>query len=170
MATLIERATAADAAAIAAVRTAAARDLTARFGPGTWSFAVDSEDSVKAELLSATILIAREEGSVLGTLKLATKSPYLVSIAGFTTVARPIWLTAMNVLPRAQRQGFGRALVAAAAATARELKGEAIRLDSYDAVAGAGGFWAKCGFREVSRQDYNGTPLIFFEQLMVAGR
>jgi GNAT superfamily N-acetyltransferase len=165
----IEDATEADALAVAAVRLEAARDLTARFGPGTWSFVLASGDSVRAELRSARVLIARDEGCVLGTVKLATKMPYLFEIPGFTPVGRPIWLTAMNVLPRAQRQGAGRALVAAARAAAREMQGQAIRLDSYEGPAGAAGFWVKCGFRETVRMNYNGTPLIFFEDLMDGG-
>lgn len=162
----VERATAADAAGVATVRLAAARELTRRYGIGTWSFALDSEDSVRADLAAAVLLIAREEGVVFGTLKLATKNPYLVDIPGFTPVERPVYLTAMNVLPRGQRQGIGRRLLDAARTTARELRGEAIRLDSYDAPAGADGFYRRCGFRETVRFNYNGTPLIFFELLL----
>jgi GNAT superfamily N-acetyltransferase len=163
----IEKAAPDDAAAVAAVRMGAARDLTMKHGLGTWSFAMESEDSVRAELFSATVLIVRAEGSVLGTVKLALRSPYLMPISAFTAVENPIWLTAMNVLPRAQGQGIGRALANAARKSALEMGGEAIRLDSYDANAGAGGFWRRCGFREVGRMNYNGTPLIFFEDLLV---
>jgi GNAT superfamily N-acetyltransferase len=160
------QATAADAASVAAVRLAAAKELTRRYGIGNWSFALESEDSVRAELASATVLIARDEAAILGTLKLATKNPYLSEIPGFTPVDRPIYLTAMNVLPRAQGRGIGRRLLEAAREVARELRGQAIRLDSYDAPSGAGGFYRRCGFRETSRMNYNGTPLIFFETLL----
>jgi GNAT superfamily N-acetyltransferase len=163
---LIDRATEADAAGVAAVRLAAGKELTRRYGIGTWSFSLDSEDSVRADLLSATVLVARDESTVLGTLKLATKNPYLMDIPGFTPVARPVYLTAMNVLPRVQRQGVGRRLLEEAARVGREMNGEAIRLDSYNAEAGAGEFYRRCGFRETTRLNYNGTPLIFFERLL----
>ena len=47
----------------------------------------------------------------------------------------------------------------------RAWRGDAIRLDAYDAPAGAGGFSARCGFREVGRAAYRGVPLIYFEWL-----
>ena len=42
----------------------------------------------------------------------------------------------------------------------------AIRLDAYDSTAGAGGFYARCGYREVGRVTYRGTALIYFESLL----
>ena len=38
--------------------------------------------------------------------------------------------------------------------------------DVYDADAGAGSFYAKCGFREVGRAKYRNTRLIYFELLL----
>jgi GNAT superfamily N-acetyltransferase len=46
---------------------------------------------------------------------------------------------------------------------ARDRAADAIRLDAYDAPAGAGEFYRKCGFREVGRTSYRGSPLIYFE-------
>lgn len=43
---------------------------------------------------------------------------------------------------------------------------DAICLDAYDAAAGAGPFYAKCGFREVGRASYRGTPLVYYEMLL----
>jgi hypothetical protein len=43
---------------------------------------------------------------------------------------------------------------------------DAIRLDAFDAEAGAGGFYSKCGFREVGRVSYRNVPLIYFEMLV----
>jgi GNAT superfamily N-acetyltransferase len=152
-----------DAAAVAALRMAAARDLTARFGGGTWSFAAESEASVRAELLTSAVLFAREEGVLVGTLRLTTKNPWLGHTDFFTPCARPVYLTSMAVAPKWRRCGIGRKLLDEARRKALELRGEAIRLDSYNAAAGAGDFYRKCGFREVRRGDYNGTPLIWFE-------
>lgn len=43
-----------------------------------------------------------------------------------------------------------------------------MRLDVYDAVAGAGGFYAACGLHERGRVKYKGNPLVYFEQLLQA--
>jgi GNAT superfamily N-acetyltransferase len=156
-------ATNADAVAIAAVRMAAARGLTEKFGVGTWAFAAETEMGVQAEILTSTILFARDEGLVVGTLRLATRNPWLGKTDFFTPCARPIYLTSMAVAPKRQRQGVGRQLLQEARRVAVELGGEALRLDSYAGPAGAAEFYRKCGFREVHRGDYNGTALIWFE-------
>jgi GNAT superfamily N-acetyltransferase len=69
----------------------------------------------------------------------------------------------MAVAPELQREGVGRDLVRDAIAVARAWPRQAIRLDAHDAPAGAGGFYAKCGFREVRRVTYRTVPLIYFE-------
>lgn len=165
----VESATGANAAAIAAVRLAASRDMANRFGSGPWSFSLGSEGAVRAELISSTILIARDEGRLLGTLRLSTQNPWLGDTAFFTACSRPIYLTSMAVAPKHQRQGFGRRLIEAALhAVTVDLRGEAIRLDSFDARAGAGDFYRKCGFNVVWQAGYNGTPLIWFERILKA--
>jgi ribosomal protein S18 acetylase RimI-like enzyme len=45
----------------------------------------------------------------------------------------------------------------------RTAGGEAVRLDAYDADAGAGEFYEKCGFTEVGRVTYRLNPLIYYE-------
>jgi GNAT superfamily N-acetyltransferase len=65
-----------------------------------------------------------------------------------------------------QRQGIGRLLVAEAVKQARAWAANAIRLDAFDADAGAGAFYAKCGFREVGRVTYRKAPLIYFELVL----
>jgi ribosomal protein S18 acetylase RimI-like enzyme len=72
----------------------------------------------------------------------------------------------MAVAPGMQRQGVGRRLLDEACAVAAAWPSDAIRLDAYDASAGAGGFYAKCGFQEVGRITYRGVPLIYFELLI----
>ena len=162
-------ATNADAAAIAALRMATARSLTQSHGAGPWTFALESEASVQAEIRTSTVLFVRDEGQVVGTARLATRNPWLVPTDFFTPCTRPIFLTAMAVAPARQRQGIGRRLLESARRVATELHGEAIRLDSYQGPAGAGDFYMRCGFREVWRGDYNGTPLLWFEHLLVRG-
>jgi ribosomal protein S18 acetylase RimI-like enzyme len=72
----------------------------------------------------------------------------------------------MAVAPDLQRQGIGRLGVEAAAKLVKQSPGDAIRLDAYDAEAGAGEFYRKCGFREVGRVLYRNVPLIYFEMLV----
>jgi GNAT superfamily N-acetyltransferase len=70
----------------------------------------------------------------------------------------------MAVLPTKQRQGLGRKLLTEVQRIAHAWPADAIRLDAHDAEAGAGGFYARCGYTEVGRAIYRGTPLIYYEQ------
>lgn len=162
----LEKATPEDAAAIAALRLAVARDLTERCGEGTWSFASDTVAGVRLELGSAHVFIARVAGSVRATLRLAEKRPWLGPTDFFTPGGRSLYLTSLAVAPAWQGRGLGRACLREAVRIALAWPADAIRLDSYDAPAGAEGFYLRCGFQCVQRADYNGTPLLWFEQLL----
>jgi GNAT superfamily N-acetyltransferase len=72
----------------------------------------------------------------------------------------------MAVHPSRQGRGVGRLMLQEARRIAAEWPAAAIRLDAYDAVAGAGGFYARCGFREVGRVVYRRSPLIYYELLL----
>lgn len=163
---LMEIATMTDAAAIAALRLAASRGLTEQFGRGTWSYAAESELGVKADITASQVLIARDGGSLIATLRLSQRNPWIADTTFFTPTHAPWFLTSMAVSPKRQRQGVGRACIADVKEFVAGWGGDAVRLDAYDAVAGAGEFYRKCGFREVQRAPYNGTPLIFFEYLV----
>lgn len=163
---LLHDATEADAAAVAALRLAVSRELTARYGVGTWSYAAESEAGVRADIASSRVLIAREAAVVTATLRLSTRNPWLGDTSFFTPRRMPLFLTSMAVAPKVQRQGIGRICLEDVKRIAAEWGGDAIRLDAYDAPAGAGDFYRKCDFREVRRAPYNGTPLIFFEYLV----
>ena len=76
---------------------------------------------------------------------------------------KALYLLEMAVAPDLQRGGIGRLLIEAAKSVARAFPADAIRLDAYDHAAGAGGFYAKCGFQERGRVAYRGVPLIYFE-------
>lgn len=163
---LIGRATLQDAGAVAAVRLAAARDLTRRFGEGTWSYASDSEAGVRLEVESGQVFQGRTAATVVATFRLSSRNPWLGDTSFFTSSATALYLTSMAVLPKYQRSGVGRLCIEQAVRIAREWPAGAIRLDAYDAPAGAGEFYRKCGFREVHRGEYHGTPLIWFERLL----
>jgi len=161
----IATATASDAAAITALKTAVANRLTQEFGHGHWS-SCPSEKSVLRGIESSRVLIARSRNKIVGTLRLATKKPWAIDTNYFTPVKRPVYLLDMAVDPDRQRQGIGRTLLDQARIVAQSWPAQAIRLDAYDAAAGAGDFYAKCGFCEVGRVTYRGTPLIYFELLI----
>jgi len=157
-----------DAAALAALHRAVAEDLTHRFGQGRWSSA-QSERGVLANMRRPKferILMARSNRRIVGTLRLATKKPWAIDTAYFTAATRPLYLTGMAVHPDLQRGGVGRLLLKEAEAVAHAWPADAIRLDAFDAEAGAGGFYAKCGFREVGRVSYKGNPLVYFEMVL----
>ncbi len=158
-------ATEADVPALVSLRTAVAERLTADFGAGHWS-SIATPNGVLHALRTASVLVARDARELVGTLTLATKKPWAIDAAYFTPVRRPLYLTAMAVAPTLQRAGLGRRLLAAGVEQAREMHGLAIRLDAYDAPDGAGDFYAKCGFREVGRVVYRGTPLVYFELVL----
>ena len=67
---------------------------------------------------------------------------------------------------RFQGQGIGRRCLEQAKSVASAVEAEAIRLDAYEGPAGAGGFYAKCGFRERGRVSYRATRLIYYEMLL----
>lgn len=154
-----------DATDLGKLHGAAAEDLTRRFGEGHGS-AAPSERGVLSNMRMpkfSRTLIARSGNRMVGTLRLAAKKPWAIDIAYFTPVKKPLYRTGMAVHPDHQRNGFGRVLMKQAEAIARAWPADAIRLDAYDADAGAGPFYAKCGYREMGRVTYRRAPLIYFE-------
>lgn len=154
-----------DAAAIASVRTAVADRLTESYGRGHWSSCV-TEKGVLQGLRTCRVLVARHAGQVAGTVRLAAKKPWAIDTSYFSTVRKPIYLHDLAVAPEAQGQGIGRLLVEEAKALARAWPADAMRLDAYDHAAGAGQFYARCGFHQVGRITYRGVPLLYFELLL----
>ncbi len=154
-----------DAAAIAELHTTVADRLTQEFGRGHWSSHV-SEKGVLLALRTSRVFVARDGAKVVGSLRLATTKPWAIDKSYFTRCERPLYLTAMAVAPPLQRSGYGRAMLDDAKRIARAWPGDAIRLDAYDTAAGAGEFYAKCGFREVGRATYRATPLIYYELIL----
>ena len=159
---------ASDRAALAALHRDVVDELTRRFGQGRWS----GSPSEKVILLAfrkpkySKVLIARGGRRIVGTLHLHTKKSWAIDIKYFSKAERPLYLTGMAVEPSLQRQGIGRLLLQEAAKIAREWPADTIRLDAFDAEAGAGDFYAKSGFREVARVSYKGNPLIYFELML----
>lgn len=153
-------ATPADAPAIAGLRTTVAEHLTREHGRGHWSSMV-SERGVLQAMRTSRVLVLHRRAKLVATMSLATRNPWAIDAAYFTTVATPIYLTDMAVDPSMQRRGIGRRCMLEASKIARAWPGDAIRLDAYDADAGAGEFYVKCGFREVGRVTNRRTPLVY---------
>ena len=161
----LKQATESDVLAIAKLRAAVAQDLTEKFGSGHWS-SPGSENGVRLDLRKPGLFIARRGRRVIATLRLSTKKPWAIDPTYFTDIRVPLYLTNMAVQPDLQRCGIGRCCLEEAVRIAGAWPAGAIRLDAYDADAGAGGFYARCGFREVGRVVYRSVPLIYYERLV----
>jgi GNAT superfamily N-acetyltransferase len=158
---------AAEAAApeLAALHTAVAADLSLRYGHGFWASAA-TEKGVLFSMRHSRVLVAKKGPKIVGTLRLATKKPWAIDVSYFTPVKKALYLTSMAVTPKMQRHGIGRVLLDEGVRQARAWPADAIRLDAFDANAGAGEFYAKCGFREVGRVIYRKNPLIYYELIL----
>ena len=151
-----------DAPRIADLRRAVADDLTERYGKGHWSFA-GTEKGVLHDIKTSRIVVAENTTRMIATLRLATRKPWAIDTKYFRDCGTPLYLTTMAVDPGMQRRGIGRRCIDHARYIAEEWPADAIRLDAYDAPAGAGEFYLKCGFREVGRVSFKGNPLVYLE-------
>jgi GNAT superfamily N-acetyltransferase len=109
------------------------------------------------------VYVMRERATIVAGLRLVFKRPPPEHRPWFTHVRRPVYLHDMAVLPARQRQGVGRACMEEAKRLVREWPADAIRLDAYDAPAGAGPFYRKCGLEECGKRLYFRAPIIYFE-------
>jgi GNAT superfamily N-acetyltransferase len=155
-----------DVAALVALQTATAQRLTADFGSGHWSH-LPTERSVLRSMRESRVFVARNAAdTIVATLRLTTKKPWAIDRSYFTAVKTPLYLLDMAVDVSVQRQGIGRQCMDGAARIAREWPADAIRLDAYDAAAGAGEFYAKCGYRPRGSFTYRLVPLLYYELLL----
>jgi GNAT superfamily N-acetyltransferase len=154
-----------DVPAIAGLQNAGAGALTARFGVGHWSSLVTERHATLAQR-HARVRLGSSGKRVLTAVRLATKKPWAIDVSFFTPVKRPLYLTGLAVSVAHQGQGLGRLAIEDACVVARSWPADAIRLDAYDAPAGAGNFYMKCGFKERGRVVYRADPLIYYELLL----
>ena len=151
---------------LCALLNAVSAGLTGRFGDGHWS-RVTSENGTRRRITDSHVIVARDRSSrIAGTLELVTKKPWAIDRAYFTPVKRRLYLLNMAVDVSMQRHGIGRALLREAERVARAWPAQSICLDAYDAMSGAGEFYARCGYREVGRKVYRGVPLVYYEWLI----
>jgi ribosomal protein S18 acetylase RimI-like enzyme len=161
----LKQATPAQAVAIMKLRMATNEKLTRDCGRGPWSSTV-TEKGVLFGMRNGRVYIAREGRTIIGSLQLTTKKPWAIDQSYFSKSEQPLYLLAMAVAPDRQRQGVGRAMLEDVKRIAKAWPGDAIRLDAYDLSGGGGGFYAKCGYREMGRVTYRSAPLIYYELLL----
>jgi GNAT superfamily N-acetyltransferase len=154
-----------DAPAIAGLHNAAAGALTSRFGQGHWSSLTTERGAVLA-VRHARVRVGRDGKRILTVLRLAQKKPWAIDVSYFTPVRRPLYLTGFAVSVAHQGQGLGRLALEDARMIAADWPADAIRLDAYDHEAGAGRFYAKCGYQERGHVVYKGNPLVYYEFLL----
>jgi len=155
-----------DAEAVAALRNAVSDDLTFQHGKGWWT-SHSTTAGVLFDRKNAQLYLALHRDEVVASVVLGTKKPWAIDLKYFSKVPRPLYLTAMVVGPERQRQGLGRACLAEVMRLARRAKAGAIFLDTFDhPAAGAGPFYAKCGFRECGRATARGASLVYYELLV----
>src|SRR5262245_15299197 len=92
----VEPASPDDVPALAVLRTAVANQLTRDFGTGHWSSLV-TEAAQAESVRRSGVFVAKAGDEIIGTLRLATKKPWAIDPAYFTTVIRPLYLTDMAV-------------------------------------------------------------------------
>jgi GNAT superfamily N-acetyltransferase len=159
----LQLATAEDAPAISCLRAAVAEKLTLLHGPGPWS-RTSTVRGVLYDLRNSHLYVARRRNKIIASLALCTKKPWAIDLKYFSKCKRPLYLVSMAVAPELQRKGIGRICLVDAEKIATVWPADAIRLDAYDAPAGAGEFYRSCGFIEMGRATYRNTPLIYFER------
>lgn len=147
------------------MRNAATAELTERFGTGYWSTTV-SPESVARGIGTSKVLVAVVDGRVVGTLRLLKKKPWAIDLAYFHIVPHPLHLVDMAVDPAHQGRGIGRQLLEGARRTAEGMGADSMRLDAYDSAAGAGGFYAACGYTARGGKSYRSVPLLYYELLL----
>src|SRR4030095_7765311 len=162
----MEIATAKDAPLIPSLLTAPSQRLTEIYGEGHWSHQTTEKGVLFGMKQNAKILVVKRDEEIVGTLRLTTKKPWAIDTSYFTKVTHPLYLVDMSVQPNLQRTGIGRQMLQEAKSLVKGWPGQAIRLDAYNAPAGAGEFYRKCGYKEVGRVVYKGTPLIYFELIL----
>jgi GNAT superfamily N-acetyltransferase len=150
-----------DAVEIAALLTEAREALSQHRGRRRRAVRVES---VRREIGRSLVLIGRVEGEIVATARLDRRKPWAARLDDFIPSPTAIYVHDVAVAPLHQRRGYGRGILNHVYEIARERKIKALRVDAYDAPWGAGEFYLRCGYVEVSRTTYRGVPLSWFER------
>lgn len=161
----LQHASAEDAAELTQMRLAVSHRLRNDFGDGFW-VGKPTERAALCDIRLCDVYIARFRGGLIASLALQWKKPWAIDRSFLTPGRKSLFLTRMAVNPRHQRQGVGRQCLDEARRVATEQRADSICLDAYDCAAGAGPFYAKCGFREIGRAAYRTIPHIYYETIL----
>lgn len=161
----LDPATADDAADLTRMREAVNQRLRQDFGDGFW-VGKPTERAALCDIRLCMVYIARYRGRLIASLALQWKKPWAIDRKFLTPGRRSLFLTRMAVDPKFQRQDIGRKCLDEARRIAKEQKADSICLDAFDCAAGAGRFYARCGFREIGRAAYRTIPHIYYEALL----
>lgn len=151
-----------DIAELVAMRTRVNQDMARRFGEGFW-VGRPTESGERFLMRIGQVYLTRYRGRLIATLTLSKRKPWSIDVNHFRASAMPLYLRAMAVDPVQQRKGVGRRCIEEAWRIAQAAGCEVIRLDAFDCPAGAGEFYRKCGFTEVTQVVYRSVPHIDFE-------
>lgn len=165
MALALQVARSRDAGAVAELLSEAADTLTVQYGTGHWS-RHSTDRGVKWLMRMGKVYVVYDGARTIATFTLTSRKPWAIDTEYFTAVPKAMYMLSMAVAPDRQGRGIGRACVEEAVTLCRNWPANALRLDAYDAKAGAGSFYEKCGFREVGRVTYRTVPLTYFERLV----
>jgi len=160
----VQQASAEDVSELMGLRQAVAGHLTSEYGIGPWSDRVTAKGVLWA-MRRSRVYLAYQGDKLVASFALQTQKPWSIDCSLYDPCKRPLYLTSMAVAPEEQRKGIGRECLRTALRIAKEWPADALRLDAFDAAAGAGDFYHKCGFREVGRGRYREVPHIYFEAL-----
>jgi GNAT superfamily N-acetyltransferase len=123
--------------------------------------------TIQKHVADETIWAGERSGELVATLRLTDSKIGFYRSAWFgdpKSIAG--YLMHMAVSPHHQGLGYGTALLREAEEVALKRGLECVRLDSYDAPAGAGSFYEKAGYTHVHSGEVHGVPLLYWEKFL----
>jgi GNAT superfamily N-acetyltransferase len=115
--------------------------------------------TLRTHISEKEIFLVALDATPVATFELQTKKTFWYDERWFAEPdAAAFYLLHMAVSPERQRRGNGRIIVAKIEDIARGAGRRAVRFDAYDAAAGAGAFYQKCGYALVHSGSFNDVP------------
>jgi GNAT superfamily N-acetyltransferase len=141
--------------------------LVARFGEGHWAVVLSLSGTRERAKLGELYLI-EDSGLAVATFILNRRRPGWYHDSWFADPgAKSGYLTHLAVRPESQRQGIGRYALAEAERWCRTADLAALRFDAYQGPAGAGPFYAKCGYTLRHSNKFRGVELHYYEKVVM---
>lgn len=145
---------------------AAASDLVDKYGQGRWRVAA-ARKTLKRNQQSDSLFVIVKDAVIVGTFCFTTKKAGFYRRGWFAFPDDPAgYLLNMAIAPQHQRQGIGREVMNHIDQLARSMKLLAVRFDAYEANAGAGGFYRKCGYQLVHVGKVGDVGLEYYEKVL----